>query len=486
MPRPRILVLAFLLLSLGLLLWQGLSAGNASVNRPIAGRNPQAAPEPRDSDLWIGLAFSGGGTRASAFGQGMIAEIRAQSATDDDPDGLLSEVRLVTGVSGGAVTAAWFGLNGPEGVDRFRDAYLIRNAEVHMAMSPWNPLTLARIVGGGANGRATFGRFLNDEVFHGATFGDLAARSDVTTWINATDLANNVTFLFTPETFDALCSDLASLPLSEAVLASAAYPVVFAPVVLQAWSGTCGYTEPDWLTAARYNPEASRTMRAWGRALESYADPEKVKFLKLMDGGITDNLGTTGLAVERARAQVPYAPLTPEEAVRIRRLLFLVSDAGVERQYRWTQHARGPDGTQQSVLIARAAMASAMRSGYDAMRLELADWQRDLIDWRCGLTLAEVQALRGSVTGWACRDLKLFVGEITFDDLDPALKAQLDAVPTRLRLSEAELDLVLDAARSATRLNPALNGFLRSQAPIGTTQGGKPLPGLLRIEPMDR
>lgn len=473
------------LLGIAVLVVAGLSAGNPPVNRRLAAVNPPLAPQQAKApagDLWIGLAFSGGGTRASAFGQGMIEEIRARSASPEDPDGLLSEVRLVTGVSGGSVTAAWFGLHGAAGVDRFRDAYLIRNAEIHMSMAPWNPLTLARIAGGGGNDRTTFARFLDEEVFHGATFGDLARNPGVTTWINATDLANNVTFLFTPETFDPLCADLAALPLSEAVAASAAYPVVFAPIVLQAWPGTCGYVEPDWLTTARHNPESSRTLRAYARALEAYADPEKTRFLKLMDGGITDNLGTTGLAVERARAQSPSEPLTPEQAVRLRRLLFLVSDAGGERQYRWTRQLSGPDGTQQSVLIARAAMASAMRSGYDAMRLELGDWLRDLIDYRCGLDEAEVATLRGTLDGWDCRDLKLFVGVVAFDDLDAGLKARLDAAPTRLRLGEAEVDMVIAAGREATRLNPALNGFLRT----GWIAPSPPLPPGTGIQPQRR
>ena len=77
-------------------------------------------------------------------------------------------------------------------------------------------------------------------------------------------------------------------------------------------------------------------------------------------------------------------------------------------------------------------MRSATRSGYDTLRLELADWRGDLIDWRCALPPDEVARLRGADGGrWDCRDLKLFVGRIGFDDL-PAMKARLDAIPTRL------------------------------------------------------
>ena len=96
-------------------------AGCAALNPPLnevlpEGRNlslveTEAVAAAAD-DIYVGLAFSGGGMRASAFAHGMLEELRAATATGDDPDGILSNVRLVTGVSGGSVTAAYFGLHG--------------------------------------------------------------------------------------------------------------------------------------------------------------------------------------------------------------------------------------------------------------------------------------------------------------------------------------------------------------------------------------
>jgi NTE family protein len=484
MPRLRLVLAGAGLVFVAALVHSGLTASNRPVNAPLTGRNAPitAAAAPQDGgELWVGLGFSGGGTRATAFATGMVQEIRAMTATPERPLGILTDLRLVTGVSGGSVAAAWIGLHGVAGIDGFRDAWLVKDGERYMSMSPWNPFALARVLGGGAIDDDSFRRVLDEELFHGATFADVA-KSPIITWINATDIANNVTFPFLPETFDALCSDLSQLPVSEAVTASAAYPLVFAPVVLTARGGTCGYRQPDWLTTARYNPEATSTMRAYAKALESYADPARVRYLKLYDGGITDNFGTTALAVERARARAAYAPLTPAEAVRMKRLLFLVSDAGLEWHYGWTQRLRGPGGATLGVLIARSAMRAATRSGYDALRLELADWHRDLVDYRCRLSLAEVLAWRGSLDGWDCRDVKLFVGEIGFEDVDADTKARLDRVPTRLRLTPAEVDLVLAAAREATRNNPELRGFLRSLAPAAGPQASGDTPPR-RIEP---
>lgn len=445
-------------------------AGCAAVNKPLntpleEGQNPPlAGAEPEgNGEVYVGLAFSGGGMRASAFAYGVLEELRAQTASPKDRDGVLSDVRLVTGVSGGSVTAAYFGLKGPAALDGYRENYLITNAERYMANTPVNPVTLVRGVSGGANGRKTFGRYLDETLFNGATFGDLRQRSAITTWINATDMANQTPFLFSPETFDALCSDLSEFPISDAVAASAAFPLVFAPITLEAHPGKCDYREPDWLTAARHNPEATSAMRAQARALESYGDPEKVKYVKLLDGGITDNFGTTGLAIQRARARNGYAPMTAEQAVKLKRFLFLVADAGTEKTYRWSQKLRGPGGVNLAMGIAGASMGSASRTGYDAMRLQLEKWEADLVEFRCSLSSAQVRRYRGSTAGWNCRDVKFFVGLVSFDALDEEQQERLNEIPTRLKLKTDQVDMTIEAGRLAARLNPDLNGFLRSQ-----------------------
>jgi hypothetical protein len=262
-----------------------------------------------------------------------------------------------------------------------------------MTTSGFNPLTIIKGVAGGVNGRDTFGRYLDDTLFKGATFADLR-RSRIKTWINATDMANNTPFLFSPETFDALCSDLSRVRLSEAVAASAAFPLVFTPIVLEAHQGKCTYREPDWLTAARYNPEATAAMRAHARALESYTNPDEVKFVKLLDGGITDNFGTTGLAVERARAQVPYAPLTAEEAVKLKRMLFLVANAGVRQGLRLDPPRRRPGRRQPRDVHRHLRHVRRLPLGlrFHARRTAPVG-KSELIEWRCALPLAEVRKL---------------------------------------------------------------------------------------------
>lgn len=466
----------------------GCAAANKPINQPLQGSTnaPVADVSSRDladDSLFIGLAFSGGGHRASSFSYGMLKALQSVDQSPSNPHGLLPHVRLVTGVSGGSVTAAWFGYAGPSGVNGFRERYLIKNAEKYMANSPFNPLTIARGLSGGANGRKTFGRFLNEALFNNATFGDLARRSKIITWINAADVAHKTSFLFSPETFDALCSDLSKLPISEAVSASAAFPLVFSPIVLEAHGKQCDYQEPDWLTAARYNPESTSTLRAYGKVIERYADPEKVKYVKLLDGGTTDNFGTVALAVERAKAQNAYGPLTAEQAVRIERILFLVANSGTESEFGWTQKVGGPGGVALAMSIVNSSMSSATRTAYDAMVLTLGDWHSDVVDFRCSLSASDVRRLRGTTAGWDCRNLKLFVSEVTFQGLDDAMVDKLNEIPTRLKLPTEQVDLAIEAGLQATRQDPEFNGFLRSIGRAGPAAVAPDGPAPRRIAP---
>ena len=54
-------------------------------------------------------------------------------------------------------------------------------------------------------------------------------------------------------------------------------------------------------------------------------------------------------------------------------------------------------------------------------------------------------------------------GKISFDGLDPAQQAQLNEIPTRLKLKPEQVDMTIEAGRQAARVNPELNGFLHAQ-----------------------
>lgn len=415
-------------------------------------------------ELAIGLAFSGGGTRAAAFSFGVLQGLD-EIPVPGDRSGrtLLDAVDLVSGVSGGSVTAAYFGLKQRDALTDFRERFLIQNAEAGFstAISLTNILTL--LDKGGANSSRSLAHWLDRALFEGATFRDFRRRAKrPNVWISASDIYNRVPFLFSQETFAALCSDLDALPIAQAVAASAAFPVAFAPVNVEAHSRRCDTPLPAWIETAARDTGGSSVRHAVAKGLIRYRDPALMRYVKLADGGVTDNFGIQGIALARSIGATPYAPLTPEIAVQLRRALFLVVNSGRGPAGNWPMQQAGPDGLTTISALADAAIESGSRAGYDYVRLLIANWRNDLVRWRCSLSAAEVARLRGRIAAWRCSDLEMFVGELSFIDAGMERKAILDTIPTRFALPPETVDFVIESGRLAVRNEAALRRLLDS------------------------
>jgi len=184
--------------------------------------------------------------------------------------------------------------------------------------------------------------------------------------------------------------------------------------------------------------------------------------VKLLDGGLTDNFGITGFALARGSSQTPHGPLTAKEAVNLRRMMFMVANAGQAPSADWANEVAGPAGFDLVAAITDTAIRSSTREGYEAFRLAVKEWHQQLIDYRCSLPRSTVRKLLVNKGKWRCRDLKLFVGQINFDQAPQAMRSKLNAIPTRLKLPIAEVDLAIRAARMTLKQNTTFNAFLRS------------------------
>src|SRR5919112_2574064 len=181
------------------------SVDNAPINEPIARAADQGGwplgPEQFGATV-VGVAFSGGGMRASAFSYGVLSELdRYEMATDRGRTRMTDMIDLITGVSGGSVTAAYFGLKGREGLPAFRSRFLERNAEQGFDTDISLANVLRIVEDGGVNDRSRFPRWLDDNLFDGATYADLFARRRPLVWIAASDIYSRVPFVFEPITF---------------------------------------------------------------------------------------------------------------------------------------------------------------------------------------------------------------------------------------------------------------------------------------------
>ncbi len=464
----RPLTLALLLVTAALQGGCATSIRNGPINAALAETSTGAGPvidtpSGNFEDTVVGLSFSGGGSRAAAFAYGVLREMsRTQIASESQTSPLIDQVDLVSSVSGGSVTAAYFALKGRAILDDFEEKFLAKDIEASLRTSVSLP-NIVRLTGGGVNDSTGLQSWLDENLFRNATYRDVFKRGRPALWINASDIYNRTPFVFNQTTFAALCSDISIFPISEAVAASAALPLVFAPVVMTNYADRCKYSTPDWASRALANANAPSVLRANAEAIQRYREQKDLKYVKLLDGGLTDNLGLTGLLIERLGARAPFEPMTEREAVKLRRLLFVVVDAGRPPGGDWAKNVKTSAGDLIQA-VADTAVDANVRNTYDTFAAQLKNWNRELIDWRCKLPQDKVQTLLGDGGGaWNCRDVSFHVVKVTFDQMpDPAVRAKLESIPTRFKIEKENIDLLLDSAGAILRRNSSFQRFLTS------------------------
>jgi len=245
----------------------------------------------QSGDVWLFLAFSGGGTRAAAFSYGVLEELRdTRYRRNGSERRFLDEVDTISSVSGGSFTAAYYGLFGERIFDDYEDVFLKKNVQKVLVNGLLNPINWFRFMNQGFDRTEMAIDYYDREIFRGGTFGDIAAQMGPKIQINATDLSIGQRFAFNAPRFSLLCSDLSEFKVARAVAASSAVPVAFNPIVLENFD-TCQIEEPSWMPKTRKQAPTDPRLQEMVRAVDSYLDKEHRRYIHLVDGGISDNLG---------------------------------------------------------------------------------------------------------------------------------------------------------------------------------------------------
>ncbi len=436
---------------------------NEPLNAPLAAivAEQQASPLAYADENLIVLTFSGGGTRAAAYSFGVLRGLdRFEVPTSQGSRPLLDQVDFVSGVSGGSITAAYFGLKKRATLQDFRERYLLRNVESEALSTSFTPGNLVRGLSGGVNDANNFPRWLNQNLFDGATFSAYAAQQRPRVLINAADIFNRTPFVFSPTAFSVMCSDLNKYPISDAVASSAAVPIAFAPIVIESYAGKCQAPLPEWAIKARNNPNSPPLLRSMAAALASYHNGS-VRYVKLLDGGLVDNYGLSGFTIARLSADTPFEPLTPHQAVKLRRALFLVVDAGRAAVGDWVNTLEGPRGVDLVSAAADTAIDASVRASYTAFEQTMEEWRQQMVRWRCGLSAAQ-RTQYGVPARWNCRDLQFHIGRVGFDQLGQQRADYLNKVKTSLQLPPDQVDEVIQAGDETVTNNDVVRRFLNS------------------------
>lgn len=420
-----------------LALLAGLAACANPANRPSNLRRPLATPVARSfasankaSSTAIMVALSGGGARSAAFGYGVLSELAEQQAPAHPGRMLADEVVAIAGVSGGGILAAHFALHGPRGLPAFRRDFLDQDPEGALRTS-FTPENLLRGYRGGVNDLSGLAGWLDTHLYRGATLGDLDRPGGPRLLLHATELYNRAPFPFDRDSFRAICSDYDAFPLAHAVAASSAVPVLFAPVVLENFKPDC--PAPSGGTPSRERSVFARHVDA---SQARYANEPELHYLKLLDGGLVDNLAVRNLI--RAMNLPAPALVSAQAAQQLRRVIVIVADASMRVGGAVSQAIDGPNAPETITASVDAMIDNASRASLDALDREAASWRERLVRWRCELAASKPD----------CAQLQVTLVRLSLSDLQsPAERSRILQMHNKLSLKAEEVDFLSGLGR---------------------------------------
>jgi NTE family protein len=288
----------------------------------------------------IVLSFSGGGSRATALAAAVTKRLdRITYPTASGPRRLSQDVAVVSSVSGGSVFAAWLGLYGfdHDKIAAFEQRIGTFDGIGYLTRRYLNPVTWIEMGMTGRTRISVLEDMLAEFLDTRATMAALNQRGKPVIVLNATDMTAGEVFSFTPTTLDDMCLRFDDLPVVTAVAASAAVPVAFSPVLIKnaAWFDCQGVRKPPgaWRPilsidgGAYTNIELFRQARYRASLRNDPLAYREPRYVRLLDGGLADNLGLT--AARRALIDM-YGPayvLRPLSEGGLRRLVVISVNA---------------------------------------------------------------------------------------------------------------------------------------------------------------
>ncbi|MHC4996557.1 MAG: patatin-like phospholipase family protein [Planctomycetota bacterium] len=467
MPKPILLLLTL-----------ALTTGCATYphNPPARAIDPDAGyryqnlteltPEgkPNSDELFVVLAFSGGGTRAAALCYGVMEQLRDTTVNVNGRSvRLLDEVDLISSVSGGSFVAAYYAAFGDRIFEDFESKFLKHDVQGELLSALGWPGNWARFAS------FTYGRsdladeYYNRDIFEGKTYADVLARNRRPYVIlNATDMTLGMPFQFTQDQFDLIGSDLTAVPLSRAVAASSAVPLLMSPVTFVNHPKPKGFTEPEWIARSLNHRHEDPRRFPLAQQARTYLEDGVSPFIHLLDGGVIDNLGVEPLT--RMNSLDPEAGIaTMIDEQKLRRMVVIMVNAVVDRDLNWARNP-SPPGNINVLLAGMDGMMNA-RTRESAAFV----WERVRMAEQVGATnVAEVMKGENPQSPpimIAPREIDYHVIEVDFEGIqDPKERHKLARLPTSFVLWPNDIDRLKTAARKVLVNAEGFKELLRETA----------------------
>lgn len=392
----------------------------------------------RSGDVTLVLAFSGGGTRAAAVAYGVLQALRDTGVKlGGESQRLIDEVDLISSVSGGSFAAAYFGLFGEKIFEDFSEEFLYQDIESALFSGLLNPRLWFS-----ERGRTEMAiEYYEEHIFKGATFEDLYRQGGPAIVINSSDLGQGARFSFLQDYFDLLCSDIASYPIARAVTASSAVPLLFNPVVLKNYDN-CEVKPKQLTTQEKEHIAQSPQLLSVVKGLRSYAKKDLRKFIHLVDGGLTDNLGLQAIyeMVEVAGGANRF--LATLGAQIAQNFVVISVNASTKPQYAMDLSNETP--TVEDTIN---AVTDVQLHRSNATTLEI--FSKSLKRWAAELSTEQ-------------RQVSSYFIEIDFEQIaDAKRRSFINQVPTSFSLEKEQVDTLIRAGRELLLSNSQYQNLVK-------------------------
>lgn len=390
------------------------------------------------------LAFSGGGTRAAALSYGVLQELRDTQfvGADGKRRRLLEDVDLITSVSGGSFTSAYYAAFGDRIFSDYEQVFLRQSVEGALLSRLLSPRHWFRSMWSGFDRTEMAIEYYDSQVFKGTRFKDLGWEGMPTVLINATDISKGARFVFDQDHFDWICGDLGEVSLARAVTASSAVPIAFPSVVFKNNGGKCDMSQSrDRKKLLQLRPHTIK-QRSYIDAIKSYQKSDARPYIHLVDGGISDNLGLRAVS---DRLEVFGGDKNSRHREDAKRVIVILVNSKVSPGRTVDVSPDAPSFSETIDMV-----TSSLMDHYDQ------ETRAYFFDKASEFKLRLSEDDDGT---------EFYMAEVSFKDFSESRTRSLfNNLPTSLELSDAQIDAVIAAGRKLLRDQPSFRRLKRDLA----------------------
>jgi NTE family protein len=367
----------------------------------------------KSDELLLILTFSGGGTRAAALSYGVLQALAdTQVAVGGKQLRLLDEVDVISSVSGGSFTSAYYGLFGDRILEDFETKFLKRNVEEELGLRLIKPSSWSKLMSSYYARSDLAADYFDEILFEGKTFSDFQIPWLPLIAINATDIA------------------------------SAAVPGPFSSIVLKNYAGTCNYQLPEWAAKEiRERQVATRRYRD-AKNLSNYIDVEKFAYIHLFDGGLSDNLGVRFILNYTAQAENIWQQMQALDLQNTNKLAIIVINARNRMKIDFAKERQSAPIIDTIGLISSIPLDRYSFDTLDLLRQNIKSWEESITVERCKNLKVDSNSLDRNCPA------KTYLIEVSLDQTpDESERQHLLSLPTSFYLDPKDVDRLKAAAR---------------------------------------